>query len=587
MKSHLEQLLHKAIIDLQQQGFLPDESSVNINVERTRDKQHGDYATNVALNLAKAAKMKPRDLAEKIVSVLPIPDDFIQSVSIAGPGFINFTLTSKALLNGVNQVLAEKETYGSSRLGEGQKVLIEFVSSNPTGPLHVGHGRGAAYGGALASLLEKAGYKVEREYYVNDGGRQMDILATSIWLRYLELLGEKFTFPDNGYRGEYVLEIARELKDEFADRFKQSAADVFHDIPKDEREGGDKEEHIDALIERAKVLLGNQNYEIIFFAGLNSILSDIKNDLGEFGITFQRWFSERSLLQSEAVKHAIEKLVEGNHVYEKNDAIWFRSTDFGDDKDRVLLRDNGQPTYFAVDVAYHLTKLERGFTQLINIFGADHHGYVPRLRAAITALGYDASQLLTLTVQFAVLYRGETRVQMSTRSGSFVTLRELREEVGNDAARFFYVLRKCEQHMDFDLDLAKSKSNENPVFYVQYAHARISSVFRQLKDRGLIFNEEEGLRSLSRLTELQEQTLLDELSRYPEMIELAAKNFEPHLIAHYLRDLATAFHAYYNAHAFLVEDEALRNARLVLILATQQVLANGLKLLGVTAPEEM
>lgn len=586
MKSHLEQLLQTGILDLQKQNFLPQEISANVLVERTRDKQHGDYASNIALGIAKAAKMNPRELAEKIISVLPA-DESIQNISIAGPGFINFTLTQQAFLNVVKQILTEKESYGASQFGKGQRILIEFVSSNPTGPLHVGHGRGAAYGGALAALLENVGYEVEREYYVNDGGRQMDILTTSIWLRYLELFGEQFAFPCNGYQGDYVLEISQELRDEFGERFRKSAAEVFHNIPKDEKDGGDKEEHIDALITRAKTLLGKENYEIIFFAGLNSILSDIKNDLTEFGVTFDRWFSERSLLQNDAVKHAIEKLVEGNHVYEENGAIWFRSTDFGDDKDRVLLRDNGQPTYFAVDLAYHLHKLERGFTQLINIFGADHHGYVPRLRAAISALGYDAAQLMTLTVQFAVLYRGKVRVQMSTRSGSFVTLRELRDEVGKDAARFFYVLRKCEQHMDFDLDLAKSKSNENPVFYVQYAYARIASVFRQLKERQLELDQSQGLSALSRLEEPQEKLLLEELSRYPEVIEMAARSYEPHLVAHYLRDLASAFHAYYNAHAFLVEDEALRNARLVLILAAQQVLANGLKLLGVSAPEEM
>jgi arginyl-tRNA synthetase len=586
MKSHLEQLLQTAIVDLQKQNFLPQEISINPQIERTRDKQHGDYASNVALSLAKAAKINPRELAEKIISILP-SDENIENISIAGPGFINFTLTQQAFLNVVKQILKEKENYGSSKLGEGQRILIEFVSANPNGPLHVGHGRGAAYGSALADLLENVGYQVEREYYVNDGGRQMDILATSIWLRYLELFGEKFAFPCNAYQGDYVTEISRELRDEFGERFRQSATDVFHNIPKDEKEGGDKEEHIDALIARAKTFLGNENYEIIFFAGLNSILSDIKNDLTEFGVKFDRWFSERSLLQNDAVKHAIEKLVEGNHVYEQNGAIWFRSTDFGDDKDRVLLRDNGQPTYFAVDVAYHLNKLERGFTKLINIFGADHHGYVPRLRAAISALGYDAAQLMTLTVQFAVLYRGKERVQMSTRSGSFVTLRELRDEVGKDAARFFYVLRKCEQHMDFDLDLAKSKSNENPVFYVQYAYARIASVFRQLKDRQLDLDEQQGLLSLSRLEEPHEKLLLEELTRYPEIVDMAARSYEPHLVAHYLRDLASAFHAYYNAHAFLVEDIELRNARLVLILATKQVLANGLKLLGVSAPEEM
>lgn len=585
MKHHLEQLLRSALLGLQTGGALPDDLHYDIVVERTRDKRHGDFATNIALTLAKPARRNPRELAQQIVGALPASDR-VAKVEIAGPGFINFHMSPVAFQGVITEILAAGERYGRSDLGQGQPVQVEFVSANPTGPLHVGHGRGAAYGAAVADLLETAGFKVHREYYVNDAGRQMDILGTSVWLRYLELCGEEIPFPSNGYKGDYVYDIAATLHREDGDAHRRPAAEVFRDIPPD-APAGDKEEHIDALIARAKELLGPAAYRRVFDLGLNAILDDIRRDLEEFGVVYDQWFSERSLMESGAVDRAIEKLKASGHVYEKEGALWFRSTDYGDEKDRVVVRDNGQKTYFASDIAYHMDKLERGFTRVIDVWGADHHGYVPRVKAALAAMGHDPSRLDVLLVQFAVLYRGGEKVQMSTRSGEFVTLRELREEVGNDAARFFYVMRKCEQHLDFDLDLAKSQSADNPVYYIQYAHARVCSVMRQLAEKGLERDEARGRANLHRLTEAHEQALMVSLSRYPEVVEAAALSHEPHQIAHYLRELANDFHTYYNAHTFLVDDADLRDARLNLILATRQVLRNGLKLLGVSAPETM
>jgi len=586
MKHQLIHLLKTAINTLQQQGELPADLSLALQIEYPRDKQHGDFASNVALMLAKQLQVKPRELAEKIVAHLP-KADFIQQVTLAGPGFINFFLTATAWHQVIPEILAQRAMFGHSKLGAGKKIHLEFVSSNPTGPLHVGHGRSAAYGASVANVLSAAGYAVHREYYVNDGGRQMDILATSVWLRYLQLCEEQLVFPSNGYKGDYVREIAQQLLTQHGKIFWHKSAEVFQDIPADEDQGGDKEIHIDALIACAKTLLGADNYRIIFDLALTTILADIRADLAEFGVEYEDWFSERSLMDDGSVNRTVAKLRENGHVYEREGALWFNSSAFGDDKDRVILRANGQPTYFAADAAYRLNILERGFGQVLNVLGSDHHGYVPRIRAVIQALGYDPALLKVLLVQFAVLYRGKERVQMSTRSGSFVTLRELREEVGTDAARFFYVMRKSEQHMDFDLELAKSQSNDNPVYYVQYAHARICSVLRQLNERGLAWDEAVGLQNLASLTEAHELLLLQELSRYKEVVEFAALQFEPHLLAHYLRDLANAFHVYYNTHTFIVEDAKLRNARLALIIATRQVLVNGLSLLGVKAPEVM
>jgi len=586
MKSLLSQLLSDAVQTLQAQGDLPDDTAIAISLERTRDRQHGDFASNLAMVLCKAARSKPRDLAEKLVAALPA-SNAVTRIEIAGPGFINFFLSPAAYHAAVGDILEQQAEYGRSDLGQGKSVQVEFVSANPTGPLHVGHGRGAAYGATVADLLAAVGYNVHREYYVNDAGRQMDILATSVYLRYLELCGEELVFPANGYQGDYVWDIGASLHRQHGDALRYPASELFQGVPDDEPAGGDKEAHIDGLINRAKELLDENRYREVFDLGLNTILDNIRRDLEGFGVHYDEWFSERSLTSNGAVDRAIQRLKDTGYLYKDKGALWFRSTDFGDEKDRVVVRDNGQTTYFASDIAYHMNKLERGYARVIDIWGADHHGYVPRVKAALTALGDDAGKLDVLLVQFAVLYRGGEKVQMSTRSGEFVTLRELRHEVGNDAARFFYVMRKCEQHMDFDLDLAKSQSNDNPVYYIQYAHARVASVFRQMEEKGIQWDPVNGKAQLPRLKESHEDALLVSLSRYPEIVEAAAVGHEPHQLVHFLRDLANEFHTYYNAHQFLVDDADLRDARLNLIKATQQVIANGLGLLGVSAPDSM
>jgi len=586
MKKKLEALLLQAVETLKNQDILGQDITINIAIERTKDAQHGDFATNLALLLAKSAKTNPRQLAEQIIAALP-QDEAVVKVELAGPGFINFFIDPSTQYQIVRQIHEQGQAYGLSKVGLGKKVQVEFVSANPTGPLHVGHGRGAAYGSAVADLLEAIGFSVHREYYVNDAGRQMDILATSIWLRYQEECGERVLFPSNGYRGDYVREIAADIHRASANDYRRPAELVFENIPADEPQGGDKELHIDALIARTKTLLGPSLYRDFFQIGLDNILDDIRDDLKEFGVDYQEWFSERQLMDDGSVQKALERLRAGGHLYEQDGATWFASSQLGDEKDRVVVRENGQTTYFASDIAYHMNKLDRGFDQIIDIWGADHHGYIPRVRAAMLALGADQAKLTVLLVQFATLYRGEERVQMSTRSGEFVTLRQLRNEVGKDAARFFYMMRRSEQHMDFDLQLATSKSSENPVFYVQYAHARVCSVLRQLDEKSLVRDQPLGMDNLLVLTEDHETALLTTLTRYPEALERAALNYEPHQLIHYLRDLANEFHTYYNAHQFLVDDEVIRNARLNLICAVKQVLANGLSLLNISAPEAM
>ena len=587
MKDQLKELIESALASLIAQQSLPaDVSSADVQLERTKDRSHGDFASNIAMVLAKPAKKNPRQIATLIVDALP-QHEMIEKVEIAGPGFINFSLSASSRQQVVADVLKKAGQFGLSNYGNGQKVQVEFVSANPTGPLHVGHGRGAAYGSVVSSLLKAVGFDVHREYYVNDAGRQMDILATSVWLRYLEKCGEQFTFPSNGYRGEYVLDIAETLKQQHGNALLHSASQAFNGVPADEPQGGDKELHIDGLTQQAKNLLGADVYRQLFDLGLNAILDDIRNDLAGFGAEYDEWFSERSLVESGVVDEAVEQLKAANMLYQQDGAWWFKSTDFGDKKDRVVVRDNGQATYFASDVAYHLNKFNRGFDQIIDIWGADHHGYITRVKASMEALNQDVSKLKVLLVQFAVLYRGKEKVGMSTRSGEFVTLRELRDEVGKDAARFFYVMRGADQHMDFDLELAKSQSNDNPVYYVQYAHARVCSVFRQLAERQLNWDEQTGIDNLSLLTEDHEQALFTMLSRYPEVVELAAITHTPHLLAHFLMDLARDFHTYYNAHQFMTDDIDLSQARLTLITAVRQVIANGLGLMGVSAPQSM
>ena len=586
MKEHIEELLAQSLLHLQREGVLPKEPEPAIQLERTRSPEHGEFASNLAMVLCKAAGMPPRELAQAIIDHLPRSRQ-LDRTEIAGPGFINFFLNRLALSGVIKDVLRQGDQYGNLTPEKEENFTLEYVSANPTGPLHVGHGRGAAYGASLGNILECAGHKVQREYYVNDNGRQMDILAVCVWLRYLELCGEQVQFPGNGYQGDYIYDIARTVRADNGDKWRFTGQDVEDGLPPSLTQDGDGEIHIDALIKRARELLGSKGYSVFFNAALNSILDDIKDDLSDFDVHFDLWFSEQQLEESGAVERAIERLRENGHLYVEGGATWFRASTLGDEKDRVVIRENGRTTYFASDIAYFLDKIERGFDRAIYVLGADHHGYVARLRAAAKGLGEDPDRLEVLLVQFAVLFRHGKKVQMSTRSGQFITLRELREEVGKDATRFFYIMRSHEQHLDFDLDLAKSHSNENPVYYIQYAHARICSVLRNLEQKDLYHNEAIGEAALDLLTEDHELALTRTLSRFPETIDSAARSRTPHLLAHYLHSVATDLHAYYNAHQFLVEEENLRNARLNLVLATKIILSKGLALLGVVAPEEM
>ncbi len=573
LRSHLADLLHSAL-----QVVAPGVAAIPVVLERPKSLQHGDYASSLAMQLAKPMKRNPREIAQALVAALPA-SPFLHKAEVAGAGFVNLHLKPAAKQRIVREALEDQLGFGRVNLGHGRKVQIEFVSANPTGPLHVGHGRGAAYGASLSSLLEAAGFSVTREYYVNDAGRQMDILALSVWMRYLEIAGTLLSFPPNAYQGDYVRDMARQLHGAQHTRYVYPAEVVLHGVPPFDAA---PETHLDGLIANAKRLLGGEYASLHDFV-LTEQLADCRSDLLEFGVTFDSWFSEQSLFDSGLVERVIERLEKGGHIFVKEGAKWFRSTDFGDEKDRVVQRENGLYTYFASDIAHHLDKFERGFDHVINVWGADHHGYITRVKGALQALGLDPDRLTIALVQFAVLYRGGKKASMSTRAGEFVTLRQLRNEVGNDAARFFYVLRKSDQHLDFDLDLAKSQSNDNPVYYIQYAHARVCSVMEQWGG-----NPAELVNAdLTPLVEAQELQILQKLLDYPEQIEGAARELAPHLLAFYLKDLAGGFHSYYNSTRVLVEDDRTRLARLALAASVRQVLRNGLEILGVGAPGRM
>ena len=556
----------------------PQASDLAITLERPKQSAHGDFSCNVAMQMAKVLRAKPRDIAQQLLAHLPA-SPLIEKAEVAGAGFINLFLARAHKQSVIKQILGAGPQFGFSTAGENQPVQVEFVSANPTGPLHVGHGRGAAYGACVANVLAACGYAVSREFYINDAGRQMDILALSIWLRYLEAREVPVVFPADGYRGDYVRDIAASVADTHGSRFVRAIP------PSAPAENDDADAALDALIAQAKSLLSNDWRGLHQFA-LDAMLADQRDDLGGFGVTFDRWFSEQSLFDSHEVAGVVDALQRNDKLYEKDGALWFRSTAFGDEKDRVVRRENGHYTYFASDIAYHANKFKRGYTRVIDVWGADHHGYVARVKGALSALGFDPDKLVVPLVQFAVLYRGGEKVAMGKRSGDFVTLRELRKEVGNDAARFFYVLRKSDQHLDFDLDLAKSRSNENPVYYIQYAHARVCSVYAQYTQSGcdpaaLIHADTAPLVSEAELE------LLQKLAEYPDVVGLAARELAPHMIAFYLKEVAGQFHSYYNNVRFLADSTAERDARLALAGAVRQVLANGLALLGVSAPEKM
>jgi arginyl-tRNA synthetase len=585
LKSELERLLADALQALTGSVLPQAVDPAWINVERARDASHGDYACNIALRLAKSVGRPPRAIAEAIVAALPA-SPLVARAEVAGAGFINFYLVRDAHSAVLRAVLERGEQYGQSDAARGERVILEFVSANPTGPLHVGHGRQAAYGATLGNLLRAIGHSVHREYYINDAGRQMDILTLSTWLRYLEGCGEALPFPSNGYRGDYVNAIAAQLETQLGRALRRPAAELLADLPPD-APPGDKDQYIDALIARMRALLGASGFEQVLEVSLSAMLTDIREDLAAFGVEFDRWYSERELARSGAVEHALEKLEARGALYRKDGAVWFRASQYGDDEDRVLVRANGQKTYFAPDIAYHLQKRERGFARLIDVLGADHHGYVARVRGALVAMGEPGESLEACLMQFVSLFRGGQRIPMGKREAQFVTLRQLREEVGNDACRFFYLMRSHDQQLDFDLELAKSRTNDNPVYYIQYAHARVASVMKQLAARQLQYDAAMASDALARLDSPHEQAVLRELARYPELVLQAANARAPHALVHYLRELANTFHTWYNAATFIVDDAPLRNARLALALGVRQVIANGLGLLGVSAPDSM
>jgi arginyl-tRNA synthetase len=580
MKDAVAALFEQALDQLIADNIINSIDRKPVQIENTRDPAHGDLATNVAMMHAKAAQIAPRALAEKLIEHLPASET-IAAVDIAGPGFINIRLAKGAAFEPVVRCLTERDQYGLHPTTN-ERVQVEYVSANPTGPLHVGHGRGAAYGATLVNLLKARGHQVEAEYYVNDAGRQMNILAVSVYLRYLETSGEDIVFPSAGYQGQYIAELGDTLHDNTGN----SIAIAFHDLVKDVTPDSEttKDAHIDGLIQNAKEALGDR-WNLPFNLALHSILDDIQDDLSEFGANFDQWFSEKSLVTSGEIDQAIATLEERGYLFEQDGALWFRSTDFGDDKDRVVRRDNGETTYFASDIAYIANKFSRGFDRIIYVWGADHHGYIVRIKAAAEALGFDPERLTIRLVQFAILYKEGERLQMSTRSGSFVTLRELRDDVGRDACRYFYVMRKADQHLDFDLSLATSQTKDNPVYYVQYAHARICRVLEGLNE--IPFDASRGLNHLTELTTQDELDLATAVGRFPEVVAKASDSLEAHLICYYLQELAADFHRWYNGTRLLVDDLQVRDARLALATAVQIVIRNGLDLLGVCAPRSM
>ena len=576
MKNLIESLISQALDSLE----VPADARGAIAVERARGKGHGDFATNAAMVLARTLKQPPRAIAERLVEALP-DSPLVSSCEIAGPGFVNFYLAPAAYHHQLQEILAAGNRWGEQDNPHAQRILVEFVSANPTGPLHVGHGRGAAYGDSLARILSAAGNRVDKEYYVNDAGRQTDILTISVWLAALAEAGESPVLPQAAYPGDYITRTARTLPADLAKRLRHSWAEISAGLPADAPDG-DKEAHVDALIGRARSLLG-EDYGALKSHSLNLQTEAIRKTLENFHVEFDRWFSEADLTSGGAVAHALQELDRRGHTYEADGALWLRTSELGDEKDRVLRRSDGSTTYFASDVAYHLNKLERGHDLLLDVWGADHHGYIARVAAAIEALTGRSDAFEARLIQFVTLSSG----RMGKRSGNFVTLNDLIGEIGTDATRFFYLSRSNDQHLEFDVELAKSHTSDNPVYYIQYAHARIASVFRQLDEKGLEWSPPASAAELAPLAAVTELTLILQLSRLPEVIAAAAAERAPHQVVHYLGEVAQAFHVWYNSCTFLTDETPMRDARLALARACSNTLATGLDLLGVSAPEQM
>ena len=580
MKDNIKKTLSQILEDLYSQ-IEPEVKNLKISIQDNKEKEHGDLATNIAMVLAKPLKKNPKEIAEEIKQNFVL-DEKIIKIEVAGPGFLNFFLSKDSHGEILEQIQKENKDFGKSGSKQ-SKVLIEYVSSNPTGPLHVGHGRGAVFGSVLSSLLEEAGFEVDQEYYVNDFGRQMNILATSAWIRYCQLFSSEIKMMQQGYQGDYLIPIAKKLKDEKSDSLFKIEESLIQKLNSEDQD----DEFTDQLVESLRVILKEEFQYIREFA-LSEILHLIKADLEQCGVHHNAWFSESSLYGNDGstdskVDVSIEELKSRGFIYEEGGAIWFKSSSLGDDKDRVLRRGNGEYTYFASDVAYHLDKYDRGYDRVINVWGSDHHGYLPRVRAAMDACDRDINKLEVIFIQFANLVKAGKKVSMSTRSGDFITLNELMNEVTTEAARFFYINRKADQHLEFDLDLAKEQSKDNPLYYIQYAHARICSVLRKAENEFEDFDSVE----LALLGSEKEIEILKLLRQYPQLIERAAKAGEPHLLCYFLRDLSGVFHSYYNSEKFLIEDKELMTSRLFLLKGVKQVIANGLRVLGIKAPEEM
>lgn len=580
MKDNIKKTLSEILEDLYSQ-VEPEIKNLKISIQDNKEKEHGDLATNIAMVLAKPLKKNPKEIAEEIKQNFVL-DEKIIKIEVAGPGFLNFFLSQDSHGEILEQIQKENKDFGKSGSKQ-SKVLIEYVSSNPTGPLHVGHGRGAVFGSVLSSLLEEAGFEVDQEYYVNDFGRQMNILATSAWIRYCQLFSSEIKMMQQGYQGDYLIPIAKKLKDEKSDSLFKIDESLIEKLNSEDQD----DEFTDQLVESLRVILKEEFQYIREFA-LSEILHLIKADLEQCGVHHNAWFSESSLYGNDGgtdskVDGSIEELKSRGFIYEEGGAIWFKSSSLGDDKDRVLKRGNGEYTYFASDVAYHLDKYDRGYDRVINVWGSDHHGYLPRVRAAMDACDRDINKLEVIFIQFANLVKAGKKVSMSTRSGDFITLNELMNEVTTEAARFFYINRKADQHLEFDLDLAKEQSKDNPLYYIQYAHARICSVLRKAENEFEDFDSVE----LTLLGSEKEIEILKLLRQYPQLIERAAKAGEPHLLCYFLRDLSGVFHSYYNSEKFLIEDKELMTSRLFLLKGVKQVIANGLRVLGIKAPEEM
>lgn len=558
MKTDVIAPVKKTILDSIEKNIKQSNFQIKIIPEiillTPKNKSHGDLSTNIAMQLSRELKLKPLDIAHFIVDNLNIKDSIIGEVEIVRPGFINFCLKENWLYQIIDEIREKGEDYGKVNLGKGKKIQVEFVSVNPTGPLHIGHGKCAAVGDALSNILKAAGYKVEKEYYINDQGRQIDLLGQSVQVRYNNLLGEEEEFPPDGYKGRYIIDLAKDIIDKFQDKYK----------------GRDDQESRDFFKEFT----------------LKNILEGIKEDLKDFGVEFDEWFSESSLYKQNKLQEVIELLQQKGFLYKEKGALWLKTTVFGDEKDRVVIRENSIPTYFASDIAYHQDKYQRGFEKIIDIWGADHHGYIQRMKAAVQALGYPEDSLGVLIVQFVTLIRDGKEVGMSTRGGEFITLKDLIKEVGKDVARYFFLMRSHDSHTEFDLDVAKSQSMENPVYYIQYAYARICSIIKKAEQAGVKIDKSK-VSKLQLLDKEEEFELIKKLSSLKEVIKKSALTWKPHFLTTYLYDLASSFHKYYTVHRIITEDEELTRARLILIDCTRIVLFNSLKILGVSAPESM